>query len=573
MSGSANVSAATYNVTTTADTNDGACNTHCSLREAIIAANSDTSTLDTINVPAGSYVLTGSAGEDNAASGDLDIRGPTTIAGAGPGATIIDGGGGDRVFHMVNLVSATNITIRDLTIRNGNAGAGQGGGVWVATPYTVTLENVVITENQAGNGGGVFNGGSLTIRNSTLAGNLANGSSGGGVFNAVTTGNLTITESTVSGNNAAVYGGGVNNAYITTLINVTISGNSATSGSGGGGGVTNRSVNTNAALHLTNVTITNNTSANGSGIRTNRAVNAKNTIVANNSGSSCYIEGSGAVNSQGHNIDSGNTCTLGAAGDQVNTNPKLAPLANNGGPTLTHAIPSDSPALNTGANSGCPSIDQRGVSRPQYTTCDVGAYEYDGSPPPTPTPSPDPTPTPDPTPAPTPTPTPAPATPTPTPAPATPTPAAAPSQSPSPTPAAGPTAPGSTPTPSPGPTPTPTATPTPVPATGTPQPSGEPNQVQTPWGDIDCSSAVNSVDALRISRYIAQLPAGVQKSCPAIGSVVTIQGGSPFLWGDVDCDDDIDAVDSLRLLRYVALLPVTQGPGCPPLGETVVVTY
>jgi len=98
----------------------------------------------------------------------------------------------------------------------------------------------------------------------------------------------------------------------------------------------------------------------------------KNTIIAYNSGGNC----SGAMASSGHNLEDANTCSLTAAGDLVNTDPILGPLADNGGPTWTHALLDGSPAINAGSGD-CPppAADQRGVARPQGAACDIGVFE------------------------------------------------------------------------------------------------------------------------------------------------------------------------------------------------------
>ncbi len=112
--------------------------------------------------------------------------------------------------------------------------------------------------------------------------------------------------------------------------------------------------------------------ANGGG----NSVTVKNTLVANSGSANC----TGTITSLGHNLDSANTCAFAAAGDLPNTDPLVGPLANNGGPTLTHALLRGSPAINAGANDGCPTTDQRGVRRPQRGVCDIGAYEFPASP-------------------------------------------------------------------------------------------------------------------------------------------------------------------------------------------------
>lgn len=101
------------------------------------------------------------------------------------------------------------------------------------------------------------------------------------------------------------------------------------------------------------------------------------------------------ITSQGHNLSSDNTCSLQAAGDLTNTNPRLGSLANNGGQTQTLALLAGSPAIDAGSPT-CPppTTDQRGVRRPQGAHCDIGAFELEqaGGVLQTPTPSPTATP-------------------------------------------------------------------------------------------------------------------------------------------------------------------------------------
>ncbi len=373
---------------------------------------------DTIVIPPGTITLTGAANEDANASGDLDILKNLTIQGAGAGVTILDGGGIDRVFDIDPSGSGITVVMSGLTIRNGNPGAGKNGG-GIESGGTLTLTNVTISGNTApGGGGGINSFGTLTLTNVTISGNAAGGG-GGGLFSVITatltnvtvsnntatalfhgggiynSGTLTLTNVTISDNTAGGGGGGLINTLTLTLTNVTISGNTA--GANGGGlnnqgnaiaTLTNVTVSSNTTvgpfngggisslgtLTLTNVTITGNTAPGGAGIAVlSGTATLTNTIVQSSSGANC----DGTITSSGHNLDSGSTCGFSAPGDLSSTAPLLGPLANNGGPTLTHALLAGSPAIDA-VTSGCPppATDQRGIARPQGAACDIGAYEF-----------------------------------------------------------------------------------------------------------------------------------------------------------------------------------------------------
>lgn len=301
---------------------------------------------DTIVVPAGTIVLS---------LGALFVPvNVLTIEGAGTSATIIDGGGIDRVFDVIGsgVFGSADATISGVTIRNGNPGAfGDGGGI--RNEGILRLIDVAITGNTARSGGGISHSGNLvntlTLINVTVSGNRA--SSGGGGISS--TGTATLMNVTVSGNTAGAGGGGIVNVGVRgrmNLINVTVTGNSS-SGSGGGGVVDFR-----AGTFLRNVIVSGNTASVGDG--------------------NC----AGGINSLGHNLESGDSCLLfqgccDHSGDLSNSDPKLGPLMNNGGPTQTHALLPGSPAIDAGNNNGCPPTDQRGITRPQGSACDIGAYE------------------------------------------------------------------------------------------------------------------------------------------------------------------------------------------------------
>ena len=353
--------AATFVVNDTTDAvdatpGDGSCASAgglCTLRAAIQEANATTGT-DTITVPGGTYVLAlVGQDEDSAATGDLDITDDLTITGAGAATTIIDGGGIDRIFQI--LPTASNVAIAALTIRNGNPGPGA---------FSV--------------GGGLYNSGMLTLNGVVVTGNTS-AASGGGISSD---NDITLTDCVVADNTAATFGGGIDNPLTARLENVTVTGN--TSGSGGGG-IGNDDFF--AVATLTNVTIADNTApaASGDSLYNLGDATLSYVIVADSpSGGNCA--GSGTLHSQGHNLDSGSTCTFSGPGDLTSVDPQLGPLQDNGGSTPTRALSLGSPAIDAGGND-CPppATDQRQFPRPVdgngdgIATCDIGAYEYGGT--------------------------------------------------------------------------------------------------------------------------------------------------------------------------------------------------
>ncbi len=305
-----------------------------SLREAIIAVNGGSGG-DTIVLGAGVYQLTiGSDGENSSLEGDLDIRQSVTISGAGAQATIIDGGGIDRVLHIHE--NATVATISGVTIRGG-VETDQGGGVFVDDASTLNLSDAIVTGNVLGNGrgGGLFVQGHLRLERVLVSDNTAK--DGGGIyFDGSQSGVLT--NVTISGNTATEEGGGIWSDEVITVMNSTIAFNTAPSG----GGVFDK---TGSEVTITNTIL-------------------HNPIAPN---------ANQALLSGGNNIDSDGSAVLGA-GDQIGVDPLLAPtLTLSQGQIPTHALQTGSPAINAGAAAGAPATDARGVARD--SSPDVGAYE------------------------------------------------------------------------------------------------------------------------------------------------------------------------------------------------------
>jgi LPXTG-site transpeptidase (sortase) family protein len=332
-------------------------------------------------------------------------------------------GGG---IHNYGHLTATNSTFSDNIATGNSTSGGKGGGIYNNGGGTLTVTDCTFSGNQATTGiapggGGISNDGIATVTNNTFSGNSA-GYLGGGIFNS---GTLTVANSTFSGNSAD-QGGGINNYYLLNVTDSTFTGNSATDGGGlynlsstlmlkdctvsgnsadqGGGAyndgtliVTNSTFSNNSAneygggiinyntLNVTNSTFSGNSADEfGGGIDNDRGgtLNYANTILANSTkGGDCYNDG-GAIGTNTQNLIKNNASFPNDCGTPSLTgDPLLNSLSNNGGKTQTMALLSGSPAIDAGDDTTCAASpvnnqDQRGVTRPQGTHCDIGAYEY-----------------------------------------------------------------------------------------------------------------------------------------------------------------------------------------------------
>jgi hypothetical protein len=354
-------------------------------------------------------------------SGELQITHAVTISGPGAGSLAVDGNGSFRVFD--NL--ASGVTISGFTITNGSATGANGGGIFHegGNSATLRLSNCIVSGNSADFGGGIFNSnGTVTVDSCTISDNGA-GFSGGGISSSALDGaaNLTVTNSTISDNSATGNdGGGIQNGASGTTLSVasvivsnsTLSGNSAT---GNGGAIANAAdvPPNNARATITNSTISDNSAtANGGGIYNATAEFQIGDTILNAGSSGENIFNDGRATSLGYNLSSDNGGgVLTGTGDQINTDPMLGPLQDNGGPTFTHALLPGSPAIDTGdpAFVPPPNFDQRGpgFDRVVNGRIDIGSFEVQvaGTPTPTPTASPTISPTPTSTPTTTVTPT------------------------------------------------------------------------------------------------------------------------------------------------------------------------
>jgi predicted outer membrane repeat protein len=358
-------------------------------------------------------VISGNTASSSNGGGIYSTSGSLTLDDVALGHNSAAVGGGGLFIGDTASLTLTNATLSDNTASSYAGGIHLDGSAVLtnvildhnSAPYAggidnngtavLTLDHVTLTNNSATHdSGGLGNEGRATLTNVTLSGN-STGGEGGGIDSF---GPITLTNVTLSGNSAA-FGGGMMDYDAASLTNVTFSGNTASNYGGGvylsaasllhtlhegsdrpvSGGLADgvQRVNLTAAVMLTNATLYDNTALGGDSIyRFHGAITLKNVILRSTHGMNCadqvdYFTG---IVSAGFNLSSDTSCGLSQVSDQSNLDPRLKPLANNGGFTLTHLPRVGSPVIDAGQCEA--GTDQRGKSRPVGAACDIGAVEW-----------------------------------------------------------------------------------------------------------------------------------------------------------------------------------------------------
>jgi hypothetical protein len=393
----ATAQAATIEVTTTEDpSGSGSCpGGPCSLRQAVAAA----STGDTIKL-AGSdaspdvYTLTQGS--------QIVVGKSVTIEGDGPAATVIDGSSNldeHGALHRIIKATGGTLSVEGVQFTGGFDGEDEGlqgcspcetlradgGGALFNAGAIVALDEVAFdfdgTAGDEPTGGAIGNAGSLEMTDVSFREDSA--SFGGALF--ARGGKISAYDVTFEDDGPDAFDGGAVFLYeggSDSFTNTTIVGSGWPSSFGGG------IDNDGAALTLTNDTLSGNIrGALETDVGGGTAV--ENTILgsgfSDDADFDCVAAGkpnnAGTTTAKaitedlGGDIDQDDVCGLSSSSDKSGVDPRLAPIADNGGSILTQALLHGSPAIEGGLDEGCPLADGRGVSRPQGEHCDSGAFE------------------------------------------------------------------------------------------------------------------------------------------------------------------------------------------------------
>lgn len=284
---------------------------------------------------------------------------------SGSGGAIYSGGGARAFIAHSRFIS--------------NTVDGAGGAIYGDNALTVS--DSVFIGNVANAGGGLYSRGVVVVQNSRFSGNRADIFFGGAITHydlsspqvSLLVANTTLEANAAAnkfGSNAsggALFFNGSDHGQL-TLINTTVSGNTADLGGG--------LYLSSGEAALTHVTLADNVATDTSGDHIETIVNPvpvtttlRNSLIVAGACLGALVDGGGNLQ------DIGTSC-----GASLNGDPLLGALADNGGPTPTRALAANSPARDAGLNAHCADFDQRGIARPQNGTCDVGVFEFGATP-------------------------------------------------------------------------------------------------------------------------------------------------------------------------------------------------